>query len=202
MFWNKNDKVVTQDTILKQYRKLSQTPSGNRHGEEYIKLHEMVSRYQDELYDLIFSGKVTDERDLNKLIFFGGHGGSVGKDYNSTWIPFLRRVKDRISELPESIQSHFDWLGKVHHYWDTETEDCIRLLDKILLTDGNFDYEVAMQRLNKMRVGHDLTAAEYLTLVDACNHRNEDGHYRDCIIYARALAEKKGFNDSFQRRLA
>jgi hypothetical protein len=150
MFWKKEDEPVTPDTILNQYRKLMRTDSGDRREKEHLELRYMVTRYQDQLYDLIFSGKVTDDQELSKLIFFGGYGGSVEKDYNMAWIPFLRLVNKRISELPLLIQEHFHWLGEHHHYWDTDEEDTIHRLDKILLTDGSFDYEVAKQRLKKM----------------------------------------------------
>jgi len=79
---------------------------------------KLMEENQDALYNLIFSGEITDERELYRIIFFAGHGGSCSKKDNLHWIPFLQRLRERSSELPYSIQVHFEWLGKVHHYWD------------------------------------------------------------------------------------
>ena len=112
------DRNVTSDTILDQYRKLNRTPSGEHHAKEYDILHRLVLSNQDQLYELIFSGKISSERELDELICFGGHGGSVSKKDNLYWIPFMKRINQRVTELPAGIQSSFEWLGKVHHYWD------------------------------------------------------------------------------------
>lgn len=190
--FRKKDAPVTADAILKQYRKLQTTPSGDRHAREYKILQQMVRQNQDQLYELIFSGKVVEIRDLHKLILFGGHGGSVEKKYNRHWIPFLRRIRERLAELPPELNSHFDWLGEVHHYWDdtplAQSNEVIELLDQVLLTNGEFDYKLAMDRLLSLKdLGH-IDLMNYLQLVDACNHRNEEGHYFNSMIYRRATS--------------
>lgn len=189
MFWKKEDEVVTGESIHKQYLKLKGTDSGDGHEKEYLKLRAMIIRNQDVLYDLIFSKKVTDTSELSELIFFGGYGGSVDKDYNWSWIPFLRHVNERITELPPSIQNDFERLRR-NHYWDTEEEDTIRRLDEILLTDGKFHYDIAMQKLKKMGLHNDLTAPQYIYLADACDHRNQDGHYLNSEIYTSRSAKR------------
>lgn len=68
----------------------------------------------------------------------------------------------------------------------TDIERCIQLLDDIMIVGGKFDYEAAMNRLHIMRNRNEIDTMEYLNLVDACNHRNEDGHYRNSMIYKRA----------------
>jgi len=76
----KTDDKVTPDTIYRDYRKFQDTPSGEKHAERYYALKETVRENQDALYELVFSGKVTDPKELRELIFFGGHGGSVGRE--------------------------------------------------------------------------------------------------------------------------
>lgn len=119
---------VTSDDILKEYRKLMRirrTPEwlyfffgskSDHHYDQYTNLQSLVLSNQDQLYELIFSGKVTEEQELRDLIFFGGHGGSVAKKDNRHWAPFIARVRERQNELPPIIQSHLNWLKQVHGY--------------------------------------------------------------------------------------
>lgn len=192
MFWFKKKEVrVTADVILKQYRKLQRTPSGDSHAREYRILQQMVRQNQDQLYELIFSGKVEKTRELHELILLGGHGGSAEKKDNLHWIPFLKRIRERLTDLPPELGGHFDWLGEVHHYWDDPllepSDEVIELLDQVLLTDGEFDYKVAMERLLTLKNRGHIGVMGYMQLVDACNHRKEDGHYRDSMVYKRAV---------------
>lgn len=93
----------TPDDILASYRHLQKTPSGEMHAINYNKLKEMVQNNQDALYELVFSGKVTDEKELYRLIMFGQSGTTSKKD-NEHWIPFVRRVWERKDELPEYVK--------------------------------------------------------------------------------------------------
>ena len=104
-----------QDVIYKKYQQLKRTPSGFRHAEKYHQLKGLVLENQNALYDLIFSERL-DESETHNLLHFGGHGGSVAKEDNLHWAPFIARVRERQDELPESVQSGLDWL-KVVHGW-------------------------------------------------------------------------------------
>lgn len=104
---------VTSQNILDDFRKLQYTPSGDCHAVSYRRLQYIVRNNEDQLYELVFSGKLT-ERELYELIFFGGHGGSVAKSDNADWVPFMARVRERQSELPSSVQETLDWLLEVH----------------------------------------------------------------------------------------
>ena len=104
-----------QDVIHKKYRQLKSTPNGEWHAEVYNELQGMVIRDQDALHDLIFSGKL-DELEIDELLYFGGHGGSVAKEHNTNWAPFVARVRERQDELPEGVQSGLDWLKRVHDW--------------------------------------------------------------------------------------
>ncbi len=75
----------------------------------------LVLTNQDGLYDLIFSERL-DESEIEDLLHFGGHGGSVAKKNNLDWAPFVARVRERQDELPESVQLGLDWL-KIVHDW-------------------------------------------------------------------------------------
>lgn len=117
---------VTPDTLLTEYRKLLRIrgernefplfrqPKSQRHYDQFSLLRSMVLSHQDALYELIFSGQITDARRLSELIRFGGHHGSVSKANNLQWVDFMARVRERKSELPEAIQSYLDWLLRVH----------------------------------------------------------------------------------------
>lgn len=71
---------------------------------------------------------------------------------------------------------------------ESKTQACVRLLDQIMLTDGIFDYKAAMQRLADMKNKQAIDVLEYMNLVDACNHRNDDGDYTQSLIYKRMAA--------------
>lgn len=107
--------VTTAETIYRDYLVLRDTPSGNLHGERYSALQAKVRLNQDALYELIFSGTL-NERELHELIFFGSHGGSVAKEDNEAWAPFMARVRERQDELPYSIQLTLDWLLETHDW--------------------------------------------------------------------------------------
>ena len=104
-----------QDMIYKKYHQLKKTPSGYRHAEEHEELKDFVITNQDALYDLIFSERL-DESEIQELLHFGGHGGSLAKEDNLDWAPFVARVRERQDELPESVQSGLDLL-KTAHDW-------------------------------------------------------------------------------------
>jgi len=104
-----------QDVIYKNYNQLKRTSSDLRHAERYEELKSLVLTNQDALYDLIFSERL-DENEIVELLHFGGHGGSVAKEDNLEWAPFVARVRERQDELPESVQSGLDWL-KIINDW-------------------------------------------------------------------------------------
>jgi hypothetical protein len=97
--------------------------TGDWHAAAYTQLRKLARANDDALYEFIMSGEVNDEKELYELIFIGGHGGSVAKEDNLYWIPFLKRIRDNVDKLPNEmyLELHFDWLGKVHKYWDEET---------------------------------------------------------------------------------
>lgn len=102
--------TITPDDILKQFNRLNNTPSGEQHAKQYSILKDMVRHNQGALYDLVFSGKVESDKDLSRLILFGGDGGSTAKDVNDAWIPFVKRVWDRRYELSDYIRlGVLDW---------------------------------------------------------------------------------------------
>lgn len=107
--------VEPQDAIYKKYQQLQRTPSGFRHADVYEELKGLVLKDQDALYDLIFSGRLSDD-EVHELMRFGGHGGSVAKKYNRHWAPFMARLRERQDELPESVQFSLDWLKEVHDW--------------------------------------------------------------------------------------
>lgn len=92
--------VITADDILKQFQRMKNTPSGSAHARQHDILKSMVRENQDALFNLVFSNKIANARDLYTLIFFGGDGGSVAKDDNERWIPFFKRVWDNRENLP------------------------------------------------------------------------------------------------------
>ncbi len=67
--------------------------------------------------------------------------------------------------------------------------ECVDMLDQIMLTGDHFDYELARQRIEFKKTQGEITLLEYSNLVDACEHRNRDGHYRNSLIYKRAVTE-------------
>ena len=122
---------VTAQAILAEWRKLQGIRKRSEydwrfwllgeakhqaHYDQYGHLKSMVQRNQDALYDLVFSGEITNWKELHSLIFFGGHGGSVSKADNLHWASFVARVRERSNELPEEIQSSLAWLHRVHGY--------------------------------------------------------------------------------------
>lgn len=52
--------------------------------------------------------------DLSEMIFFGGHGGSVGYAYNFMWHKFMRKLREYEGYLPEDVLSMLDWLKETH----------------------------------------------------------------------------------------
>ena len=90
-------------------------PIGDAHAEEHEELKDFVITNQDALYDLIFSERL-DESEIQELLHFGGHGGSLAKEDNLDWAPFVARVRERQDELPGSVQSGLDLL-KTAHDW-------------------------------------------------------------------------------------
>jgi len=112
--WEVNNPIKME--ILRLLDELKRSPSGSEHAVKYKKLQHLMRMEQDELFDLVFSGKVTDENDLWQLIFHAGHGGSVKRELNGHWLPFLRRIYPRRNELPKFISQHFNWLWRVHKY--------------------------------------------------------------------------------------
>lgn len=84
-----------------------------------LELKDEVLGNPNALLELVFSDK-PDERQLHTLIHLGGHGGSVAREYNLHWIPFLNKVYQRRSEMPEGIKQYLEWLKQVHGY---ELED-------------------------------------------------------------------------------
>lgn len=66
------------------------------------------------------------------------------------------------------------------------TELCIKLLDDIFLWNGEFRPHIARLQIDTMHQAGQIDTEQYLNLLDACNHREMDGHYRNCLIYKRA----------------
>jgi len=112
---NRDAKISrTAQKILRKYRILQSTPSGEYHAKKYIQFQKYVLTHQDALFELVFSGKVGGLLDLNKLVFFGSSGGSLGREYNERWVPFIARVRERQKELPKFIADGLDWLLATH----------------------------------------------------------------------------------------
>lgn len=69
----------------------------------------------------------------------------------------------------------------------SNAQTSVKLLDDVLLSDGRFDVEKARERLNAMKEVGEINITEYINLWDACNCLNDDGHYRNSLIYKRAI---------------
>ena len=114
---------ITPDEILKRYSRLKSTPSGDLHYDRYMALKSAVSRNPDALYTLLKSGRIDVLKMFAELLNFGGNGGSVSKQDNLHWIPFLNRVRQNYktfglsNEIEEYLRFNFEWLGRVHDYW-------------------------------------------------------------------------------------
>lgn len=104
-----------ENVICKNYHQLQNTPSGDLHAKKYMELKGFILSHQDDLLKLIFSNRL-NEREIGVLLHFGGHGGSVAKEDNLNWIPFMSKVRERQDELPESVQDSLDWLKRVHDW--------------------------------------------------------------------------------------
>jgi len=68
-------------------------------------------------------------------------------------------------------------------------EKVIKLLNDVLFSGGVFDVEAARTRLNAFKETGEITALEYMHFWDTCNCYNDDGHYRNSILYKRAIQE-------------
>lgn len=112
--WKDDNKI--QAEILKKLYQLKNTPSGSDHASKSRELQNLMRREQEELFKLIFSGKVKNADDVYKLINHGGYLGSVSKKKNIHWIPFLRKVYERRDELPGNLSSSLNLLWKTHKY--------------------------------------------------------------------------------------
>lgn len=72
------------------------------------------------------------------------------------------------------------------------TEQCVKTLDEMLLTDGQYNHEAALQRLKTQYLIGEIPSLVYLELLDAARWRNEAGDYVGCSAYQRALLEERG----------
>jgi hypothetical protein len=105
--------TLKPDDILAMYRRLQKAPSGETHRKLYVDFKNTVRTNQDVLYDLIFSGKVTDHKELYNLIMSGSDGGTMKKEANENWIPFISRIWERHNELPERVMGSggIEWVA-------------------------------------------------------------------------------------------
>jgi hypothetical protein len=71
------------------------------------------------------------------------------------------------------------------------TEKCVRLLNDVFFFEGKFNYDVAKTRLELwLHIEKSIDAETYLNFLDALNHRQDDGHYRNSLIYKRAESQE------------
>lgn len=70
------------------------------------------------------------------------------------------------------------------------TAICEKLLNDLFFSDGQFDYVLAKARIERFMAEGHIGPMEYLNYLDALNHRNKSGHYRDSLIYKRAKADE------------
>lgn len=71
----------------------------------------------------------------------------------------------------------------------SNAQTAIKLLDDVLLTDNRFDVEKARERLNALKGANEISVIEYMNLWDAMNSLNDDGHYRNSLVYKRAIED-------------
>ena len=115
---NGNNKNISEE-ILKEYLKLLRMResgiSGTRHEVQYLNLKHLVLCNQDSLIELLCSGKLP-ERGIVELMSFGGHGGSVKKEYNEEWHPFMKELRKHREKLPEVAQDYTFWTSTYPKY--------------------------------------------------------------------------------------
>jgi hypothetical protein len=99
------------DAIYKQYREVQLALPGNAKASANDRLFVMAVKFQDALFDLVFSGNLT-EGEQRELIF-AGQGVSCAKEDNEHWKPFLDRVRGRALELSAQIQDLLEWYSDV-----------------------------------------------------------------------------------------
>lgn len=104
--------------IIKQYARLKRTPSGERHARRYRRLKSYIIAHQDDLLDILIHWQAhgLKENEVHELAHFGGHGGSVAKEYNAVWHGFMERLRENKADLPKSLQGSLDWLLRVHDW--------------------------------------------------------------------------------------
>lgn len=173
---------------------LSEAPFGGRYAQAINELRMYCIQHQDELLEVMKSGTVTD-REASRLLWIGGHAGSVALRDNVSWLPFLQRVWSEKDSMPAEVVSTLEWWFRVHapglSEGSTPTTLCVMLLESILLTDESFDREQAIRRLTDMKDGGEISMLEFLQLVDAANKYAKDGHFKNSLIYGQALADEE-----------
>lgn len=112
--------IVTADTILEQYQ-LWQKSGETRRFKQQSKIEDWLifslHCNQEVFYQLIFSGNIPDWKTLYYLLaLFGSNKYGAFEEE----VQFLRRVYERIDELPETMQIYFSWLkdcNKLNDAW-------------------------------------------------------------------------------------
>jgi hypothetical protein len=86
------------------------------HAACYYELQVYAMQHQDELLELLIEWQINglNDRDINSLMFIGGHGGSLANEYNTHWRGFMARLREHQQSLPASVSSIMDWLLKTH----------------------------------------------------------------------------------------
>jgi hypothetical protein len=93
---------------------------------------------------------------------------------------FLIRLVAWLEELSENYSNTL-----------SPTEECVSLLNDIMLTNGVLDFDLAMERIGKLKKDNDIDEMGYIHMIDALHHLSEDGHYRDSLYYKKAAAEEE-----------
>lgn len=116
--WGEREKTrmnLSQEaqTLLKRFHKMKNSPSGDRHAAAYDAFHGYALEHESAVIELVFSG-VLQESEIDDMLYAGGHGGSLKKEYNTRIVNRTAKIRERKEELPFSVQMSLDWLERVH----------------------------------------------------------------------------------------
>lgn len=101
--------------ISKEYNKLKNTPSGQRHSDQWDVVKREIYANQREFVLILIDPGVQDSIKMD-LISIAGHGGSIWLKDNWQMVPLLQEVWKEREMLSERMISFFQWLIQVHGY--------------------------------------------------------------------------------------
>lgn len=182
------EKITMQDA-LKLFNEFKADARRNKGDYESLRdeLKYIFWQNHDAVYDLVFSGLITDEKDLETLILFGGEVVSHKRSDWSRWAPLLRRVAARMRELPENIQHDLEWRSKVY-ILETPQQECLRILNG-LINHREFNLESSMERIIELKDDEKITFTTFIMYVNALHSYQRDGHFENSLMYKLASGE-------------